>query len=258
MSTEIKEGRSAIIFIRHGQSEYTHQGRDLTTKGVAQVQKTAHELSPMLAQFDQTMVFSSPRHRALGSAHVFLEALNQPIDNIRHINQIRSNEVGGVGDLIWEEMRQKSPYGGTFWVNDPIFQETLVDEQGRVLIEGRRQVEQRAQRFLRYVGAYVKGLEEQTANSIGILAFTHCEVIMPLMKGIFPNSTEFPQDQPIPDNGESLIIKIDNPMTQQYTFYGRGIKSIVRYNDELGVYLPVELQHSLTKVGSELSHNLTM
>lgn len=170
--------------------------------------------------------------RSLGTAKVFLETLNIPCEDIRISRQAKDTDVTDATYQVWDLMRRSSDYGGNYWVLDPAFQDDLLSSEGERLAEGRKSVNKRVERILRYYGNFVKKLEQKTGQRICLLLFTHWEIILPFLQGIHPHDSDFPIERAeCPKHAEAVIIELDNPKNHAYTIYARGEKSKVSYDE---------------------------
>lgn len=226
---EESEKGSSIITIRHGQTDYTNQGLDLSEVGINQVKETAKQLKEDLKKYDRLIVISSPRARTLGTAKVFLETLGIPCQTIRTSKQARDVDVTDTTYQVWDTMRKSSDHGLNYWVEDSNFQEDFLGPDKKRLAEGRKSVNKRAERILRHYGNFVKKLEEKTGQKIALLLFTHWEIMLPYF---LISQAEGPQ------HGEAVIINLDDPKNNSYTIYARGERSPVQYDKSSEKFIP--------------------
>lgn len=234
---EFSEGKSALIGIRHGHTSYANSGHDLTPRGIEEVRSSASILKAELEKYDHIFVVSSPMPRALATAKEFLQQAEIP-EAIRISDMARSVDVKNADFSLWNNLKSQDNHGENYWILHPSFQDRTVDKDGTLLIEGRKAVEKRTIKLLDRYGKFVKKLEESTGQSIAMLIFTHAELIIPLMRGIYPGESDFPVDRErMPHHAEYVIIKLDDPDNWNYTIYARGEKSRVTYSPEKHLYI---------------------
>lgn len=216
---------SQLIFIRHGESLYTDSGLDLTDKGVQQIKETQRSLKAYLQKFDQIIVMSSTSPRAIGSTKVFLEEAGMNEKDIRKSYSIRGADIKRRDEFNEYNNKNSTPIYGEMWLTDPI----VYKENS--FVESRKSVSQRAARFLYHHGRTIDRISRECSLKIAVLIFTHFEIGINYLQGIYPQSKQYPiKESPALQNGEIVIVQLDNPSQDTYTVFARGVKRTVKYN----------------------------
>jgi len=225
---------SQMIVIRHGESRYHEEGLDLTDSGVAQVKASARELGPYLKNFDNTLVITSPAPRAISTADIFLEevGLQLPKKLAIAVRPLGIKDLKGF--LEYDRLHSTSIYG-QMYLTDPF----LADNNP--LIEARKNVDYRSQRFLYHYGKQIDRISKATDRKIAVLVFTHNEVGTNFLQGIYPDSDNFPIEQEkVLQNAEPVIIQLDNPTVDEYTIMARDRIVKVKYDKEKQGFIPAK------------------
>lgn len=217
---------SQIIFIRHGESKYTGNGSDLTTRGVEQIADTARRFKDYLTNFDSVIVIASPAPRAKTSSEVFVEHSGVSPKVTRGSESIRPFDMKDLPEFLKYDKEHSTPIYGQMWLTD----EFLADENP--MTESRHNVERRSARFLYHYGKVIDRIAQEAGKKVCVLVFTHMEVGVNYLQGIYPDSEGFPvESEPVLDNGEPVIVQLDNPQDDSYTIMARGVVSRVRYDN---------------------------
>lgn len=216
--------KSQMVFIRHGESDYTDEGLDITDKGIEQVRETAKTLKNYLQRFDCIMVLSSTTPRAMGSAKVFMSEMGQ-LDITKTSKSIRCVDIKQADKFLSYLANHSTPFYGETWLVDPI----IAGENN--FVESKHSVDKRAVRFLYHYGREIDRISKSQSVKIGVVVFTHFEIGMNYLHGIYPDHKQFPiREHPGFENAEAIIIELDDPVHDQYTIHARGISSTVVYN----------------------------
>ena len=216
--------KNQMIFIRHGESDYTGEGLDITDKGIEQVRETARTLKDYLQRFDCLMILSSTTPRATGSAKVFMGEIGQ-LDITKTLKSIRCVDIKQTDKFLSYLANHSTPFYGEMWLVDPI----IARENN--FIESKHSVDKRAIRFLYHYGQEIDRISKSQSVKIGVVVFTHFEIGMNYLHGIYPDRKQFPiKEHPGLENAEAVIVQLDDPAHDQYTIHARGISSTVVYN----------------------------
>lgn len=218
--------KSQIIFIRHGDSKYTGNGSDLTSLGIEQVANTAKNLEVYLKNFDSVIIVASPASRAKLSSKVFVEKSQITPDLTKKSEAIRPFDMKNLGDFLKYDKKHSTPIYGQMWLTDKFL------AQENPLTEARTAVDQRSCRFLYHYGKAIERIAESNGKKVCVLVFTHMEVGINYLQGIYPGTKGFPvESEPVLENGEPVIIQLDNPQKEAYTIMARGKVSRVIYDN---------------------------
>lgn len=218
---------SEIIFIRHGESKYLGEGFDLTKNGENQIEETARQLKEHLALFDCIWVVSSPSARAISSSEVFLNETSLRKTDIHISYPIRPFEIKDLPAFLAYDKANATPIYGQMWLTN----EFLKDENP--LVESRHEVNKRSFRFLSHYSDLIQRVSKEKQISIAMLTFTHFEVGINFLSGLYPDFKNFPiTTEPALKNGEAIILKIDDTENQAYTVNARGKSVEVKYDKD--------------------------
>lgn len=218
---------SQIIFIRHGESKYKEVGRDLTDLGVLQIENTAIALKDYLDKFDCLLVVCSPAARAKASEEIFMDTYGRSDEVTKTSNRIRPLDMKNLDMFLKYDKEHATSIYGEMWLTDS----TLGEENQ--MTESRKSVSHRASRFLYHFGRAIDRVARQEDLKIGVLVFTHMEIGVNYLQGIFPESGSFPvASQPVLKNGEPVIVELNDPQNDLYTVHARGVSSEVFYDNE--------------------------
>lgn len=223
--------RSQIIVIRHGESDYSGQGMDLTVEGVSQVQETAKKLEDYIKKFDCVFVVSSPTSRATGSARVFEGEINLKPDVSKISRAVGSVDIKDFKRFMEYNEEHSTPIYGEMWLKDAFL------ERENPITESRNSVNKRASRFLYHYGRAIEKISKSVGVKICVLVFTHFEIGINYLQGLYSGSNQFPIEEQVGlRNAEPAIIQLDNTSEDLYTIYARGASSRVRYDKDKGVF----------------------
>ncbi len=140
---------TSIIFVRHGHTKQTEQGRlytdhaaALTDKGLLQ----AASIANWLAREKPELLFASTADRVLNSADIISKTLSLPIVQIPGLNE---QNVGDWEGRSYLEIKKEEPDLYKKWCNDPIRNrapggESLLDVFDRVSKDINKIIEENA------------------------------------------------------------------------------------------------------------------
>lgn len=198
-----------VIFLRHGQTDYTDVFPDLTKEGIETIAKSAKLINPFVANYQNVVIIASPLARAQGSAAVIAKVLGYK-DKIRLEPNIQAA-------IVKDKDRQKAKAlfyehvsnGGiralsVAYGKDPRY------EDGKV-IEPRSEVRKR---FLGYFSKLVRRLFISQQLPLCLIHVSHYETIYHLVETLF--ELDYEKDEPL-GHGEIIVISI----------YDIGIENIV-------------------------------
>lgn len=217
-----------VIFLRHGQTEYTDVFPDLTEEGIKTIAKSAELLKPFLEHYQNVVIIASPMARAHGSAAVIAKVLGYK-DKIRLEPNIQ-------GAVVKDRQKAKALFyehvsnGGTralsiAYGKDPRY------EDGKV-IEPRSEVRKR---FLGYFSRLVRRMFISQNLPACLIHISHYETIYHLVESLF--NLDYRKDEPL-GHGEIIVISIydisaSNIVELEVTFREKTInKKFLDYRDK--------------------------
>lgn len=217
-----------VIFLRHGQTEYTDVFPDLTEEGVKTIAKSAELLKPFLGHCQNVVIIASPMARAHGSAAVIAKILGYK-DKIRLEPNIQSAAIKDwlrAKALFHEHvssggMRALSVAYGT----DPRY------EDGQV-IEPRSEVRKR---FLGYFSRLVRRMFISPSLPLCLIHVSHYETIYHIVESLF--NLDYQKDEPL-GHGEIIALSIydvgiENVVELEATFREKTVrKKFFDYKDK--------------------------
>ena len=208
-----------VIFLRHGQTNYTDVFPDLTDEGVKTIARSAELLRPFLDYYQNVIIIASPMARAHGSAAVIAKVLGYK-DKIRLEPNIQGAVVKDRQEakaLFYEHVsnggiRALSVAYGT----DPRY------EDGKV-IEPRSEVRKR---FLGYLSRLARRMFIAPSLPLCLIHVSHYETIYHIVESLF--SLDYEKDEPL-GHGEIIVILIydigiSNVVELEVTFREKTIK----------------------------------
>ena len=217
-----------VIFLRHGQTEYTDVFPDLTKEGIETIAKSAELLKPFLNYYQNVVIIASPMARAQGSAAVIAKVLG-------YKNKIRL-EPTIQGAIIKDRQEARALFyehvsnGGiralsVAYGTDPRY------EDGKV-IEPRSEVRKR---FLGYLAKLVRRLFINPNLPLCLIHVSHYENIYHIVESLF--NLDYQKDEPL-GYGEIIVISIydigiENVVELEVTFREKTIrKKFFDYKDQ--------------------------
>ena len=185
MPTEHKFKDPRVIFVRHGQTEWSKSGQhtsvtdlDLTAFGEMQMRKTGECLigpsaTNMIRPQNITKIFSSPRRRAKHTTELLLESVPSEIRDkipIEYDDDIREWDYGEYEGKKTAAIRQSRLERGLDTCDRP----WLIWRDGCEGGEDYKQVTERVDRFINKVKLiHVKALEDCEPSDIIVVAHGH-------------------------------------------------------------------------------------
>ena len=185
MPTEHKFKDPRVIFVRHGQTEWSKSGQhtsvtdlELTAFGEMQMRKTGECLigpsaTNMIRPQNITKIFSSPRRRAKHTTELLLESVPSEIRDkipIEYDDDIREWDYGKYEGKKPAEIRQSRLERGLDTCDRP----WLIWRDGCEDGENYRQVTERVDRFINKVKLiHTKALEDCVPSDIIVVAHGH-------------------------------------------------------------------------------------
>jgi len=207
-----------FIFIRHGESEYTGMGLDLTGGGINQAHDTAREMKQYLGHFDRVKVITSPAARAHSTALFFVQHAGIVPDEFIKERLLRHVDIKDLKGFVDYQQAHSTDRYGELWLTDKFL------ARDNNLAESRVSVENRARDFLFKYSKAVENYSKENGKT-GILVFTHFEIIMYYLKSTYPNR-DFPiRSRDGVQNAEPVIVQIDDTNRKLYTVVSRGVSS---------------------------------
>lgn len=227
-----------IIAIRHGESTYTGIKPDLTENGLAQIRETAHQLEEMLKSFDSVIFISSPTPRAMGSAETFLQELGLVEAAVRVCRAVRTVDIYDEEKFLQYMAQNSTAIYGDLWLKSD---DLRLDTE---FCEGRQSINQRALRFLYHYAQALERLAEKNQKNIALVTFTHFEVAVNFLQGLYSSSPELTLSEDIPavGNGETIRIEIIDAKSMVFNFQARGILQKAQFNPNLGKFTPLQYE----------------
>lgn len=215
---------SALVVIRHGDTKYTEQFPDLTGRGIKQITDAAESLQDFIDRYDVCLPVTSPRARARGSAHFFLKALDLADLTPTVSRRLRSVDFKDFEKYLSYDNSHNTDIYGQMWLTDPF----LAGEND--IMESRRNVDVRSHRALAYYSARTHFLAQAGQLSICRLLFTHFEVSVNALKGLFTTAADYPiQNHEAPRNGEAVVLKLEDIKPSIVTIAARGMERKARH-----------------------------
>ena len=187
-----------VIFLRHGQTNYTDVFPDLTEEGIKTITNSAELLRPFVENHQNVMIIASPMARAQGSAAVIARVLG-------HKGKTRI-EPNIQAAIVKDRMRAKAIFyehlknGGmralsVAYGTDPRY------EDGEV-IEPRSEVRKR---FLGYLSKLVRRLFVSPNLPLCLIHVSHYETIYHVVESLF--KLDYRKDEPL-GHGEIIVVFI--------------------------------------------------
>lgn len=187
-----------IIFLRHGQTDYTDVFPDLTKEGQAVIRDAAEKIKSMLFNDRNVVITASPAVRAKGSAAIVAEVLGY---NGKKIIEEQITSCAAIKDkkraiALFNEHFSKGGIDGLSlaYNTDPRY------EDGEV-IEPRSKVHQR---FLKYLSKSVCHLLV-CRTPLCIINVSHYEFLYYFVELVF--NIDYQKEKPL-GHGESIVISV--------------------------------------------------
>ncbi|MGD1003127.1 MAG: phosphoglycerate mutase family protein [Minisyncoccia bacterium] len=194
-----------VDFLRHGETNYTDVGRDLTAKGESQITEAAQRIVETIdPEKDVVVLWSSPARRAQGSEEILKELLAEKgveirkeseISSLRNFDQKNKEFVS----KMWPELKAQGKSPEEAFARDPIFQE----ESDK--FESQPEVRERAGRVFNWI-RYIAEHAQLQGKRLRIIGVSHSEILNPVMEDIFGRKIEEGNGV---KNGEDLRISFD-------------------------------------------------
>lgn len=215
-----------IITVRHGKTEYSEKGIDLTDEGIIETKALARELAPTLSKYDNIIVVSSPLARTKGTAKIFLDEVGIVCEP-RIMATIRCVDIHDILAFSSFSKQNSTSVYGEMWFNHPDLAE---DSE---FAEGRNSVNQRAFSFLRHMSSFISRIAKEHNQSICLLAFTHFEIATNYLRPLYPDNAVPSIEAPGLRNSESITISvsIENPNTVSIRARGLVARAIIQNNN---------------------------
>jgi len=187
-----------VIFLRHGQTDYTDVFPDLTEEGIKTIEASAELIRPFVENHQNVMIIASPMARAQGSAAVIAKVLGH-----KEKTRIEPNIQAA---MVKDRMRAKAIFyehvnnGGmralsVAYGTDPRY------EDGEV-IEPRSEVRKR---FLGYFSKLVRRLFISPNLPLCLIHVSHYETIYHVVESLF--KLNYQRDEPL-GHGEIIVVSI--------------------------------------------------
>jgi len=179
---EPQHNEVVIDFLRHGKTEYTEKGRDLTPEGEEQIRKGAEGIVEKIDPEKEIIVlWSSPAVRAQGSEEIIKELLNE-----RRIKAYKDSEINTMRNFdqrdkefmekFWQEAEKKG-----------ISPETLYTQKGQDKsdkFETQEEVRERTERVFNWIG-YLTERANLQSKKLHIIGVSHFEFLNPVIEDVF-------------------------------------------------------------------------
>jgi len=187
LEREPQHNEITVDFLRHGKTEYTDKGRDLTLQGEQQIRESAERIIETIDPKKETVVlWSSPAPRAQGSEEIIKEALAK-----RKIEVYKDSEIHTMRNFdqkdkeFMEKFLQEAAEKG---ISPDVFyaqQKRGKNEKFETQEEVRKRME-RVFNWIRHLAEHAN-LQGRKLHIIGV---SHFEFLNPLIKDIFGYEAE--------------------------------------------------------------------
>lgn len=187
-----------VIFLRHGQTDYTDVFPDLTEEGIRTIEASARSIIHFIEGQRNVTIIASPKARALGSADVVARATGYEgkIKKEPNIQAAMEKDRMRAKALFYEHvnnggMRALSVAYGT----DPRYEDGVV-------IEPRSEVRKR---FLGYFAHMVRSLLVNIGQPPCLIHVSHYETLYHFVERLF--KLDYQKDEPL-GHGEIIVVSI--------------------------------------------------
>jgi broad specificity phosphatase PhoE len=202
---EPRNNNVVVDFLRHGESEYKNEGKDLTTKGELQITESAKKIVESIdPQGDIVVLWSSPAPRAQGSEEIIKELLLE-----KGVKVYKESEISSLRNFdhkdeefvlkIWPMLKAQGRTAEEAFDQDPLFQEK------NDKFESQPEVRERANRVFNWI-RYVAEHADLQGKRLRIIGASHSEILNPVMEDLFGYKVE---EGGGVKNGEDLRISFD-------------------------------------------------
>lgn len=214
--------KSALLVLRHAESDYTGVFPDINQKGETTVRNLAKNINQLAANYYPIVrLVSGDSARARGTIDALAGELNLNPRHNRIITELNELHIKDVEKFL-EAEKQNDPEGTYVWTLTSPYLEDV-----NPLTEGRRRVNERAGLFLQNHSA---GLIKESQRSLTI-AVTQLETMAFFAGSIFPGYNRFPiEDIDAPANGEPLFIEFIDPNSLIVRSQFRGVRVQSRFD----------------------------
>lgn len=187
-----------IVFLRHGQTEYTEVYPDLTEQGKLTIRKSAERIQTLCRESQNIQIVSSPLPRGLGTASIVAKTIGFQGSIRRDVGLqavvVRDKERGM---KIFEEQIAANGIRGLCmsYGTDPRYEDPEI-------FEPRSEVKRR---FFRYFARLLRMMMANTGFSMFVINASHYETLYHLVERLY--NLDYEKDEPL-SHGELILFSV--------------------------------------------------